>query len=225
MDKVGSEGDEARAMMREIRTLSLKPGGHLGDFGVNSGGSSRGIFGSNSGNSGGDTGGHFGDSRVHLRGNLGGNSGGNKGAHSRGNFGNFGNFGDFGDFGVNSSGDPMQSSQVSFTREMERSSRESKIDLISVSDRMNISKDDYRDGDDSYDNNNNNINNNSNNNNNNNNNNMHSQYNDEEHSEEYEEEHSEEYDAARVEGNLSMSISGSEGGRDLGLNDSGFGSP
>ena len=28
MDKVGSEGDEARAMMREIRTLCLKAGGH-----------------------------------------------------------------------------------------------------------------------------------------------------------------------------------------------------
>lgn len=27
MDKVGSEGDEARAMMREIRTLSLQPAG------------------------------------------------------------------------------------------------------------------------------------------------------------------------------------------------------
>ena len=27
MDKVGSEGDEARAMMREIRTLSLQPSG------------------------------------------------------------------------------------------------------------------------------------------------------------------------------------------------------
>jgi hypothetical protein len=30
MDKVGSEGDEARAMMREIRTLCLKAGGQTG---------------------------------------------------------------------------------------------------------------------------------------------------------------------------------------------------
>jgi hypothetical protein len=29
MDKVGSEGDEARAMMREIRTLCLKAGGQV----------------------------------------------------------------------------------------------------------------------------------------------------------------------------------------------------
>ena len=34
MDKVGSEGEEARAMMREIRTLSLNPGANLGGVGA-----------------------------------------------------------------------------------------------------------------------------------------------------------------------------------------------
>lgn len=36
MDKVGSEGDEARAMMREIRTLCLNPRVIVGGFGSNS---------------------------------------------------------------------------------------------------------------------------------------------------------------------------------------------
>lgn len=37
MDKVGSEGDEARAMMREIRTLSLQPVGSVMSAGVRTG--------------------------------------------------------------------------------------------------------------------------------------------------------------------------------------------
>lgn len=37
MDKVGSEGDEARAMMREIRTLSLQPVGSAMSTGIRTG--------------------------------------------------------------------------------------------------------------------------------------------------------------------------------------------
>ena len=36
MDKVGSEGDEARAMMREIRTLSLNPNSNSNSEGLGS---------------------------------------------------------------------------------------------------------------------------------------------------------------------------------------------
>ena len=152
MDKVGSEGDEARAMMREIRTLSLNPGVNLGGMGT--------LFSNSNSNS------NFNSSSPKI---------------------------------FNDSNHPTQ---VSFSPKKE--SAPTSFDF-NRNYNLNSRNDTDNRGDNLF-------------------------QNSEEHSSNYEndEEDSLDYDINRVEGNLSMSISGSESGRTgtgTGLDDSGFMSP